>query len=94
VRVFPRRIPFLPFLSAPARGDVAQGSAGQDGPLLDLHFDSLEATRACLLPHGSGLEVLSPLALRCSLRDYAEQISRVYTRGENKNMRSWVRRSI
>jgi hypothetical protein len=73
-------IPFLPFLSAPARGDVAQGAAGQDGLLLDLYFDSFESARAWLLLHGSGLEVLSPIALRCSMQDYAEQILGLYAK--------------
>jgi predicted DNA-binding transcriptional regulator YafY len=78
VRVSPRLIHFLPFLSAPTRDKVAEGAAGQDGLLLDLYFESLESARAWLLPHGSGMEVLSPLALRCSMRDYAEQILGVY----------------
>ncbi len=45
---------------------------------LTLHFESLEAARARLLPAGQAIEVLEPLALRASLADYARQILRLY----------------
>lgn len=45
---------------------------------LELAFETLDAARDRLLACGGGLEVLSPRALRLSLRDYAEQIAAVY----------------
>jgi predicted DNA-binding transcriptional regulator YafY len=55
------------------------GRPDTDGWLrLELCFASLESARQCLLPLGSGVEVLSPWALRRSMEDYAEQILKVY----------------
>lgn len=45
---------------------------------VDLSFASLEEARDRLLGFGRAVEVLAPLALRCSIRDYAEQITRLY----------------
>jgi predicted DNA-binding transcriptional regulator YafY len=81
VRIFPRLIPFLPQLISSIKQEAAPKSAGTDDLLLELHFESLETARDWLLPLGSGLEVLAPLALRCSMQDYAEQILQVYTGG-------------
>lgn len=45
---------------------------------LTVAFENLEAARARLLSLGGEVEVLQPLALRLSLRDFAEQIIAVY----------------
>ncbi len=46
---------------------------------LELRFDNLETARARILAYGGAIEVLSPLALRLSLADYAAQITARYT---------------
>jgi predicted DNA-binding transcriptional regulator YafY len=79
VRIFPRLIPFIPLVTGSIRQEQAEGAAGADGMVLDLHFESLESARNWLLPLGSGVEVLAPLALRRSVQDYAEQILQVYS---------------
>jgi predicted DNA-binding transcriptional regulator YafY len=48
---------------------------------LDLNFRSLEEARARLLVCGGGVEVVAPLALRCSVLDHAEQVVQVYRQG-------------
>jgi predicted DNA-binding transcriptional regulator YafY len=45
---------------------------------IELSFPSLEAARDQLLSFGSSVEILSPLALRLSLQDVAEQVAAVY----------------
>ena len=45
---------------------------------LNLTFSSLEEARDRLLDFGRGVEVLSPLALRLSVCDYARQVLSVY----------------
>lgn len=46
---------------------------------LELHFENLETARARILAYGGAIEVLSPLALRLSLADYATQVTARYT---------------
>jgi predicted DNA-binding transcriptional regulator YafY len=82
VRIFPRLIPFLSQVIDSIRQEHVEDAAGEHEMVLDLRFASLEAARSWLLPLGSGLEVLAPLALRYSLQDYAEQILQVYS-GKN-----------
>ena len=45
-----------------------------------LHFDSLEEARTKLLGLGAGIEVMTPIALRRSLLDYAQQVVIRYSR--------------
>ena len=45
-----------------------------------LHFDSLEEARTKLLGLGAGVEVMTPVALRRSLLDYAQQVVIRYSR--------------
>lgn len=55
------------------------GPPGADGWFtMTLTFESLEAARERILSFGGAAEVLEPEALRCSVIDYAEQISRFY----------------
>jgi predicted DNA-binding transcriptional regulator YafY len=46
---------------------------------LTLSFESLDEARRRLLGFGGAVEVLRPLALRCSMKDYATQILNRYT---------------
>ncbi len=45
-----------------------------------LHFDSLEEARTKLLGLGAGVEVMTPVALRRSLLDYAQKVVISYSR--------------
>jgi predicted DNA-binding transcriptional regulator YafY len=45
-----------------------------------LHFDTLEGARTKLLGLGAGVEVMTPVALRRSLLDYAQQVVNRYSR--------------
>jgi predicted DNA-binding transcriptional regulator YafY len=45
-----------------------------------LQFDSLEEARTKLLGLGAGVEVMTPVALRRSLLDYAQQVVNRYSR--------------
>jgi len=48
---------------------------------LTLSFESLDDARSQLLGFGGAVEVLSPIALRRSMEDYARQILGRYERG-------------
>jgi predicted DNA-binding transcriptional regulator YafY len=56
------------------------GAAQPDSPHVEMEmtFDDFEQARALLLSCGGAVEVLDPPALRLSLVDYAEQITRRY----------------
>ena len=60
---------------------IVQAAPGdeQGRIVLDLPFKSFEAARERLLGFGQAVEVLSPLPLKVSLLDYAEQIVNLYT---------------
>lgn len=51
---------------------------------LIISFESLQNARGQLLSLGRAVEVLEPLALRCSMIDYAAQISQLYQEREEK----------
>jgi len=55
-------------------------TAGVEWRPVTLHFDSLEEARTKLLGLGAGVEVMTPVALRRSLLDYAQQIVIRYSR--------------
>jgi predicted DNA-binding transcriptional regulator YafY len=55
-------------------------STGDDWLWVVLQFDSLEEARTKLLGLGAGVEVITPVALRHSLVDYAEQVVKRYSR--------------
>jgi predicted DNA-binding transcriptional regulator YafY len=78
VRVFPRLLPFLHQVAGPFKPEQIKEAPVAGGMVLDLYFESLESARKWLLPLGSGVEVLAPPALRCSVIDFAEQILSVY----------------
>jgi predicted DNA-binding transcriptional regulator YafY len=54
--------------------------AGEDWQSVTLYFDSLEEARTKLLGLGAGVEVMTPIALRRSLLDFAEQVVKRYSR--------------
>lgn len=49
---------------------------------MTLHFESFEAARTRLLGLGGAVEVLTPLALRRSMADYAYQVQNLYAADE------------
>ena len=60
-------------------GARESGKTDEDGwAEVELNFDYFEQARARLLGFGGAIEVLEPIALRFSVKDYAEQILRVY----------------
>lgn len=59
---------------------VQKATAEVDWRPVTLHFDSLEEARTKLLGLGAGIEVMTPVALRRSLLDYAQQVVIRYSR--------------
>jgi predicted DNA-binding transcriptional regulator YafY len=80
VRFSPDAIALLPlYFGQRARAWHDLGQSAEDGWVtLIVEFESLEAARGHLLGMGSAVEVLAPLALRCSLADFAKQVARMY----------------
>jgi predicted DNA-binding transcriptional regulator YafY len=84
LRVFPRMVPFIKFIFGLGfHATTVQTNSTKD-VVLEMTFESLEAARSRLLPLGSGVEVLEPEALRCSVYDYAQQIVQIYSSGIGK----------
>jgi predicted DNA-binding transcriptional regulator YafY len=81
LRVSPSIISWLPRLLK--RTIPTDGTPDADGwTRMELYFDRFETARQELLALGGGVEVLEPEALRQNMRDFAEQILRVYTCAE------------
>lgn len=81
VRVAPTFVAALPYYFGDGiRAQVAQASPpdAEGWITLELAFASLEAARNRLLDCGRGIEVISPLALRKSIADFATQIVELY----------------
>jgi predicted DNA-binding transcriptional regulator YafY len=82
VRVSPASLSYLPHLlgtEMPSQPFEA-GEPDVDGWItLELNFEYHEQALERLLAFGGSIEVLEPLALRYSIRDYAEQILAVYS---------------
>jgi predicted DNA-binding transcriptional regulator YafY len=80
VRVAPDFVPALPFFFGDSvRAQLPPADAPVAAPItVELAFASLEAARRQLLACGRGVEVLSPLALRKSIADFATQIAALY----------------
>jgi predicted DNA-binding transcriptional regulator YafY len=74
VRAAPELVPHL----LRAGGTLVPPDGQANGTRLTVPFESFEAARTRLLGWGSAVEVLAPLALRLSVIDFAEQVSRVY----------------
>jgi predicted DNA-binding transcriptional regulator YafY len=82
-RVAPDLVALLPlYFGESIELTLAEASApdGEGWLTLELLFESLEDARSRLLGLGRAIEVLSPLALRKSLVDHAEQIVALYRR--------------
>lgn len=81
VRVSKDFIPYLPhYFGGSIRAAIEMAEPVDEKGRIDLSlsFESLEAARDRILGFGSGMEVLEPLALRCSIADIARQIVSVY----------------
>jgi len=81
VRVTHNFIPILSYyFGSTIEEQVSQGESvdGNAWVQLELAFESFEAARARILSFGNGVEVVTPEALRLSVKDYAEQIAGVY----------------
>ena len=57
-----------------------QAASAANWQSVTLHFDSFEEARTKLLGLGAGVEVMTPVALRRSLLDYAQQVVIRYSR--------------
>jgi hypothetical protein len=71
----------LPFVFGDKAADILAGAAEPDENswrTATLIFESFEAARTRLLGLGNSVEVLSPLPLRLSLIDFAQQIIEFY----------------
>ena len=81
VRIAPALLPELANVFGQAMRDTYDSAPPEpDGwRVILLRYESLEDARQHLLALGSAVEVLKPPALRRSMQDFGEQISRVYT---------------
>jgi hypothetical protein len=82
MRIHPDLIPELPGQIRQAirvSDAVDEGQDGQGRVIYEIRFGSLEEARTRLLRLGGAVEVVDPIALRYSLKDYAEQIIAVYS---------------
>lgn len=85
LRIAPSLVPKLAYFFGPGIEENIQ-DAGEPDPMgwitLEIVFESHEDARGRLLRFGGVVEVLEPIALRYSLKDYAEQILAVYSDGK------------
>ena len=88
VRVSPELVQWIPYYWGQTISEALTRSAdrvsvsqpdGEGWVTLTLPFESLEDARDRILGWGRAIEVLAPVALRCSVLDHAEQIVRLYS---------------
>jgi predicted DNA-binding transcriptional regulator YafY len=82
MRIHPDLIPELPGQIRQAIRVTDAEDQAQDGQgrvIYEIRFGSLEEARTRLLRLGGAVEVVDPIALRYSLKDYAQQIIAVYS---------------
>ena len=79
IRINPDLIPKLPAQIRQAMRATDAENDEQGRITYEIRFGSLEEARARLLMLGNAVEVVEPVALRYSLKDYAEQIIAVYS---------------
>ncbi len=89
-RVSPAMAAELPLhLGEGVRGQV-EASAGTDSPAewqqVELQFGSFDEARTKLLGLGAGVEIETPVALRLSVLDYAQQVVQLYSRSQNQSL--------
>ena len=72
-RSFDNRIHIIPKRSIDLPAPMQEG-----WETVEIVFESLQAARASILGYGAAVEILAPLPLRLSVRDFAEQIVNVY----------------
>lgn len=81
LRISPDAAQVLPIYFGQWAVDELRNQGGLDAQgwaTVTLPFESFEAARERILGLGNAVEVLEPFALRCSVIDYAEQITRFY----------------
>ncbi|MCB9450021.1 MAG: WYL domain-containing protein [Anaerolineaceae bacterium] len=81
VRVAPELIPLLRWHFGDGLDSIIQAASPPDTHgwrNLSLPFESFETARERILGYGCAVEVLAPYALRCSVLDFAQQISAFY----------------
>jgi predicted DNA-binding transcriptional regulator YafY len=81
VRLAPEALSYLPLYfgyRATEWFEHAETSQEDGWITITVTFESLQSARGQLLSLGRAVEVLEPLALRCSLIDYAAQVSQLY----------------
>jgi predicted DNA-binding transcriptional regulator YafY len=78
LRILPSLIPYISYLFGDKAKKLSEVLGEADGAIYEMTFDSLDAARGKLLPLGGAVEVLNPRGLRCSIKDYAEQICLIY----------------
>ena len=79
MRIHPDLIPKLPTRIRQAMRVTGAENDEQGRVTYEIRFASLDEARARLLRLGNSVEVVEPVALRYSLKDYAEQIIAVYS---------------
>ena len=82
LRISPIFVPKLPYFFGRGIQETIQNAGEPDERgwiTLEIPFESHEDARGRLLRFGGVIEVIEPLALRYSLKDYAEQILGVYS---------------
>lgn len=90
-RVAPSLFPRLAwYLGREAAATVLQVDADNGWSLVELSFGFFEEARTRLLGLGGAVEVIEPLALRLSLRDYAQQAAAVYACEKTRSARLLV----
>jgi predicted DNA-binding transcriptional regulator YafY len=85
LRVAPSLIPKMSYFFGTRIIEIIQQTGEPDSigwTTLEISFESHEDARSRLLRFGGVVEVLEPIALRYSLKDYAEQILAVYSDGK------------
>lgn len=73
-------VDILPVYLSPQAGSIATLAEEGGQATVEVRVGSPESARSLLLALGAADEVLQPASLRDSMRDYAEQIMRVYSR--------------
>lgn len=81
VRVSPAMAKELPlYFGAEVRQQLQHEPEGDLWQTVQLRFDSFVEARTKLLGLGAGVEVETPVALRLSVLDYAQQVAQLYAR--------------
>jgi predicted DNA-binding transcriptional regulator YafY len=92
LRVPRRTLPLLPqVFGERVRPAIEAGRRTKNEVTFELTFDSLESACGQLLRLGSEVEVMAPRELRAALRETAEKVARLYTRGTDRSLSTKAR---